>query len=360
MTAGLLWWGRTEYTVNTFDTSGADTFITYSANGQEDAVASQWPNAQYDNTGTLTAMTNNKWANLFFFLEPDGHIIMIYGRSEFNSQALAEVEGVPSTSLPTRVSETSLLTSRFTFQKSSNIAVISSAFDQLFANASVTDHGDLASLQGGTVGEYYHLTSAQHTVALAAITASSTDTFTNKTFDANGTGNSLSNVDVADLADGIDGELITWDAAGAPTTVAVGTVTHVLTSGGTGVAPTMQALPTEIQVACSDLTTAITTGNGKASFRMPFAMTLSEVRVSLDVAGTATGITVDINLTGSSIFTTTLLLTDATEETSETYSGTAPNITTTALTDDGKITIDFDAVPTAATGVVVTLIGTRT
>lgn len=34
----------------------------------------------------------------------------------------------------------------------------------------------------------------------AFITASSSDTLTNKTFDANGTGNSLSNVEVADLA----------------------------------------------------------------------------------------------------------------------------------------------------------------
>lgn len=71
-------------------------------------------------------------------------------------------------------------------------------------------------------------------------TASSTTTFTNKTFDANGTGNSLSNVDVADLSNGTDGELITWDAAGAPATVAVGTATHVLTSNGVGTAPTFQ------------------------------------------------------------------------------------------------------------------------
>jgi len=37
----------------------------------------------------------------------------------------------------------------------------------------------------------------------AFITASSTDTLTNKTFDANGTGNSLSNVEVADFASGV-------------------------------------------------------------------------------------------------------------------------------------------------------------
>jgi len=36
--------------------------------------------------------------------------------------------------------------------------------------------------------------------------SATTNTFTNKTLDANGTGNSLSNVDVADLANGTDGE----------------------------------------------------------------------------------------------------------------------------------------------------------
>jgi hypothetical protein len=41
------------------------------------------------------------------------------------------------------------------------------------------------------------------TITGSGITASSTNTLTNKTFDANGTGNSLSNVEVADLASGV-------------------------------------------------------------------------------------------------------------------------------------------------------------
>ncbi len=84
------------------------------------------------------------------------------------------------------------------------------------------------------------LRTAQAIAALAvgSVTASSTDTFTNKTIDANGTGNSITNIDVADLAAGTDGELITWDASGNPAVVAVGTAGQVLTSGGAGVAPT--------------------------------------------------------------------------------------------------------------------------
>jgi len=112
-----------------------------------------------------------------------------------------------------------------------------------------------------------------------------------------------------------------------------------------------------VQLACSDLTTAITTGTSKGYFRMPYAMTVTDVRVSLIDAGTVTGVTIDINEGGTSILSTKLT-TDATEETSETAT-TAAVISDTALADDAKITIDFDAVPTAGLGVIVTIIGTR-
>lgn len=69
-----------------------------------------------------------------------------------------------------------------------------------------------------------------------------TDTFTNKTFDANGTGNSISNIDwVNDTITGTDGEIPTYDASGNPAMIAAGTATHVLTSNGAGAAPTFQA-----------------------------------------------------------------------------------------------------------------------
>ena len=54
----------------------------------------------------------------------------------------------------------------------------------------------------------------------------------------------VTRVKVHQLTDGIDGELITWDASGVPATVAVGTAGHVLTSNGVGAAPTFQAATT--------------------------------------------------------------------------------------------------------------------
>ena len=48
-------------------------------------------------------------------------------------------------------------------------------------------------------------------------------------------------ITVSDLEIGTDGELITWDASGDPTVVAVGTADEVLTSNGTGAAPSFKA-----------------------------------------------------------------------------------------------------------------------
>ena len=72
-------------------------------------------------------------------------------------------------------------------------------------------------------------------------------------------------VGLAEMAHGTDGELITYDAAGAPANVAVGTSGQVLTSGGAGVAPTFQTAASGgkvlqvIQTVYKDATTVSST-----------------------------------------------------------------------------------------------------
>ena len=53
--------------------------------------------------------------------------------------------------------------------------------------------------------------------------------------------NLVKNIAVSDLANGTDGELITWNSSGVASAVPVGTATNVLTSNGAGQAPTFQA-----------------------------------------------------------------------------------------------------------------------
>ena len=112
-----------------------------------------------------------------------------------------------------------------------------------------------------------------------------------------------------------------------------------------------------LAVACSDETTALTTGTAKVTFRMPYAMTLYAVRGSLTTAQTSGSIfTVDINESGTTILSTKLTI-DNTEKTSTT-AATAPVLSDTALADDAEITVDIDQVGDGtAKGLKVYLIG---
>ena len=153
-----------------------------------------------------------------------------------------------------------------------------------------------------------------------SFTASSTDTLTNKTFDANGVGNSISNIELADIA--------------------------------------TTAKTEAIIIAAGDETTAICAATGKTEFQMPYAFTLTSVRATLTTAPTTSGLfTVDINEGGTTILSTKLTI-DLTEKTSTT-AATAAVISDAALADGGIITIDVDAISGGASeaGLKVYLIG---
>jgi hypothetical protein len=118
--------------------------------------------------------------------------------------------------------------------------------------------------------------------------------------------------------------------------------------------------PTEsIIIACSDESTALTTGTAKVTFRMPYAFTVTAVRASLATAQASGSIfTVDINEAGTTIISTKLTI-DNTEKTSTT-AATAPVISDSALADDAEMTVDIDQVGDGtAKGLKVVLIGHR-
>ena len=135
---------------------------------------------------------------------------------------------------------------------------------------------------------------------------------------------------------------------------------YLTTSSASSTYGTVAQAKTEYLVcAASDESTALTTGTGKVTFRMPYAMTLTAVRASLTTAQVGgTIFTVDINESGTTILSTKLTI-DNTEKTSTTAT-TAAVISDTTLADDAEITIDIDQVGDGtAKGLKITLIGTR-
>lgn len=119
------------------------------------------------------------------------------------------------------------------------------------------------------------------------------------------------------------------------------------------------SVPESIIIACSDETTALTTGTAKVTFRMPYNMTLQSIKASLTTAQAAGSLfTVDVNKSGASLLTTRVTI-DNTETTSVT-AATAPVLLTTALYADDSITVDLDQLGDGtAKGLKVYLTGVR-
>lgn len=116
-----------------------------------------------------------------------------------------------------------------------------------------------------------------------------------------------------------------------------------------------------IGIAVGDETTALTTGAGKVTFRMPYAMTLTAVRASVVTAPTGAALQVDINVTGTGSILSTPITIDAGEK-SSVDATTPPVISDTTLADDAEVTIDIDQIGStiAGAGLKVWLIGYKT
>lgn len=153
-------------------------------------------------------------------------------------------------------------------------------------------------------------------------------------------------------------DIIVGGASGTPARLAKGTAFQQLrmNSGATAQewASDVQCIP----VACSDETTALTSGAAKVTFRMPYAFKLTDIRASVTTAATGgTLLTVDVNESGSTILSTKLTF-DASEKTTTT-AATPRVISDPDLADDAEMTIDIDAVGAtiAGAGLKVYLIG---
>ena len=192
---------------------------------------------------------------------------------------------------------------------------------KLLDNASSpTANGEL--VRNGALLEYHNGTSS---LVLSSTTA--TETLTNKT---------------------LTSPVLTTPALGTPS---AGVLTNCT---GLPLAGLATSAKTEALImAVSDETTALTTGTAKTTFRMPYALTLTAVKVSLTTTSSSGNPTIDINESGTSILSSPVAI-------------TAGQTTATATVGDSSLanlaemTVDIDVAGTGATGLKVYLIGYQT
>ena len=114
--------------------------------------------------------------------------------------------------------------------------------------------------------------------------------------------------------------------------------------------------PTESFIVCaSDETTAISAGDDKIKFAMPYAFTLTEIKAHLSTASSSGNVTVQVTEGGAANNVTSAAIALNT--------GTAYSTTSFAdasLAEDAVIGINIDTAGTGAKGLKVTLIGYQT
>ena len=144
----------------------------------------------------------------------------------------------------------------------------------------------------------------------------------------------------------------------APTAAAGTNTTQLATTAFVTNAVSKQ--PEAIQAACSDETTALSVGTGRLTFRAPFAITLTSVRISCTTAPTGAAIIVNVRKNGVTIFSTKpQIAAGATTS----VGGAVPGVlSTTAIADDDILAVDIDQIGStvAGTGLKITFLGTRT
>lgn len=167
LTAGIIWSRLNDFPIAARTSTTFPMYSVAPSGGTPPLIFTpgftQWPNTQYLSGTTLTTMTNNRWANLWVFVNiGSGAWGFAYGTGEYNNSSAAAGEQVPAY-LTQNFLRQNLLLGRILFEKNSTVPIIESAFTRVFSTQAVSDHNQLSGLQGGSLGQYYHLTSAQVT-----------------------------------------------------------------------------------------------------------------------------------------------------------------------------------------------------
>jgi len=173
VSAGVFFSNYDKINMAAFNASGTDRFTTWYRNGSGgwSYVTAQQniDNANYDNnSGTLQALGVGDYGVHWIYQLTDGSIHAQYGQNTYSSIANARNSTVPASQPPPVIGLGILIGRLIIARNATTIYEASSAFSTTFTGTSTTNHNDLANIQGGTSGEYYHLTSAEQ-VAVGTI-----------------------------------------------------------------------------------------------------------------------------------------------------------------------------------------------
>lgn len=174
ISSGVLYAGLNRSITDAIDTAVADTFEYYYYNGSTwiESDQTQIDNTQYNDTATgLSTLSNNRYGVHWVYKGSSDKTYVIYGQGDYT--LIGAEAAQPPSSLPGHVENFGVLRAKIIIEKNAtSFLSIESVTDTIFMATAASNHNELSGLQGGVADQYYHLTSAQHTIATQAATSS--------------------------------------------------------------------------------------------------------------------------------------------------------------------------------------------
>jgi len=169
ITAGDVWFGTTQHLIGQFDsfnTASCNTFHWISSGSNWFyTTQSGYDNGNFNDSGGLAPLAPASWSVTFVYSTIADNVTdaaVVLSSQQYSSLTAAELAQPPA-NLPFNLSGLGLLVGSLIVQSGSFSPTIQSAYTTTFMPAPVTQHNSLLGLQGGTGGQYYHLTSGEYT-----------------------------------------------------------------------------------------------------------------------------------------------------------------------------------------------------
>jgi len=171
---GVIFYGADSVTLSTFISSSDELTLWYhTGSAWTSSTVTQYNNSQYDPGTNLTSLGAGRYAVNWVYrgVETDKHCSIVLGSGDYKLNEATASQ--PPASLPSLITAHKVLVGRIIVKNGDPTATeIDSAWSVNFTPAQVRNHNDLALMDGGTPGQYYHMTAAEHTVATQAATGS--------------------------------------------------------------------------------------------------------------------------------------------------------------------------------------------
>lgn len=162
VTAGLFYAGLTPYATPLLGSTFTNVYNSASVWTRQTAQTLV-NNTQYNVNGVLTTMNTGRFRvdYVYLLVNNPSQVYTVMGGAQYNNLAEARLAPLPS-SLPVELQRLGVLVGRLIIEKdAAAITEVSSAYDVRFNASTVINHNDTGAIQGGAVGDYQHVTTAE-------------------------------------------------------------------------------------------------------------------------------------------------------------------------------------------------------